>query len=137
MAGAERARLRSPPADIFLAAALSNSIDRDRLAWLEAAGVSVIACGANYPFRESRIGATEIQQEADRRFSIIPDLIGAAGTACTYSYLIADGAIPEATAILTAVGARIGAAIDEVLDRNGGAAQGLLEATLGAALERI
>ncbi|MFQ5878481.1 MAG: Glu/Leu/Phe/Val dehydrogenase dimerization domain-containing protein [Acidobacteriota bacterium] len=135
--GAERARLRSPTADIFVAAALSNSIDRERLAWLEAVGVSVVACGANYPFRESQVGATEIQQEADRRFSIIPDLIGSAGTACTYSYLITDGAIPDPAAILAAVDARIVAAMDEVLDRNRGAAQGLLEAALGAALERI
>ena len=126
-----------PKAEIFVAAAQSNAIDRERLAALQAAGVSVLASGANYPFRESRLGDTDVQREADRQFSVIPDLIASAGTACTYSYLIGDGAVAEPAAVLAAVDARIGAAMDEVLDRTRGAATGLLQATLELALDRV
>lgn len=135
--GAAGSRFSNLKADILVAAALSNCIDRDRLAQLDAAGVSVIACGANSPFREEALGASAVQQDADRRFSIIPDIIGSAGTACTYSYLLTEGAVPEAAEILAAVDARIGAAMEQVLDRNGAAATSLLEATLALALDGI
>ena len=48
---------RSPadkvPADIFVPAAVSGSLDR-----LQDAGVHTIVCGANQPFREEGLGAT-------------------------------------------------------------------------------
>lgn len=135
--GAERDRAWELDADIFVAAALSDSIERHRLSQLEAAGVSVIACGANHPFREEAFGATSLQEDADRKFSIIPDIIGSAGTACTFSYLMTETAVPEPEPILAAVAAKIHAAVDTILDRTEGRATGLLEATLSATLDRV
>jgi glutamate dehydrogenase/leucine dehydrogenase len=79
------ARFWRQPADLFVAAAGSGSLDEDRLALLEAAGVSSIVAGANHPFWASEPGDTSLEQEADRRFAVIADVIASCGTAHAFA----------------------------------------------------
>ena len=55
---AEHAAFLDRPADVFVCAAISGSLGREQLERLDAAGVRVIACGANQPFREAKMGST-------------------------------------------------------------------------------
>lgn len=136
--GQDRNAFWAIPADVFVAAAVSGSLGSERLDRLEAAGVRLIASGANQPFPEFKIGSTRVQENADRRFSILPDFLANCGMARTFSYLMADDdARPTDAVIFDAVDRTIWDALDEVLDRSAGRATGLLAATLGLALDRI
>jgi glutamate dehydrogenase/leucine dehydrogenase len=135
--GFDARRFWGQRADVFVAAAVSHSIADDTLGLLEAAGVSVIVCGANQPFREAKIGSTRVAQQADRRFSVLPDIFANCGMARTFSYLMEPAARPEQQAIFDAVGSTLATTLAEVLDRSGRARTGLLAATLGLALDRI
>lgn len=114
---AERARFFEPVAEVFVCAAASGSITAETLSHLAGAGVSVIACGANHPFREQRLGSTRIARLADRRFSILPDILANCGMARTFSYLMEEDAEPLAEPIFTAVDRTIRETLDEVLER--------------------
>lgn len=133
----ERDRILDMPAEVFVSAAASGSLTGAMLDRLAAIGVEVIASGANQPFREFRIGSTRVAQRADRRFSVLADILANCGMARTFSYLMESRARPCADAIFEAVDETIGAALDEVLERNGGRATDLLAATLGLALDRV
>jgi glutamate dehydrogenase/leucine dehydrogenase len=135
--GLDRSRFWSVPADVFVCAAISESITTDTLAELERSGVGVIACGSNQPFREVKVGSTLVAQDADQRFSVIADILANCGMARTFSYLMESNARPAAEPIFAAVNRTIEDSLDEVLDRAGGAPTGLLSATLGLALDRI
>ncbi|HEX2167319.1 MAG TPA: Glu/Leu/Phe/Val dehydrogenase dimerization domain-containing protein [Longimicrobiales bacterium] len=135
--GLERSRFWGVPADVFVCAAISESVTSNTLDELERSGVSVIACGSNQPFREVKIGSTLVAQEADRRFSVIADILANCGMARTFSYLMESNAQPSAEPVFAAVNQTIEHTLDEVLDRAGGARTGLLSATLGFALDRI
>jgi glutamate dehydrogenase/leucine dehydrogenase len=123
--------------DVFVCAAISESLTRDTLDRLEANGVRVIACGANQPFREVKIGSTRVAQHADRRFSVLADILSNCGMARTFSYLMEGAARPDAEAIFSAVDDTIGGALDEVIERAEGGTTALLAATVGLALDRI
>jgi glutamate dehydrogenase/leucine dehydrogenase len=125
------------PADVFVCAAISESITPATLDQLEAAGVGVIACGANQPFREARLGSTLVAQDADRRFAVIPDIIANCGMARTFSYLMEAGAEPAAPPVFAAVERTIRNTLGEVFERSAGRTTGLLSATLGVVLDRI
>ncbi len=133
----ERDRSDDVAADVFVCAAVSGSLAEARLDRLAAAGVKVIASGANQPFREYRIGSTRVAQRADRRFAVLADILANCGMARTFSYLMEEGARPHADAIFAAVDRTIGDALDEVLDRSGNRVRGLLGATLGLGLDRV
>ncbi|HSK19969.1 MAG TPA: Glu/Leu/Phe/Val dehydrogenase dimerization domain-containing protein [Longimicrobiales bacterium] len=134
---AGRSRLGDVAADVFVCAAISESISPDTLDELAARGVDVIACGSNQPFREVKIGSTLVAQDADRRFAVIPDILANCGMARTFSYLMESNARPSADPVFAAVNHTIEETLDEVIDRAGGARTGLLSATLGLALDRI
>jgi glutamate dehydrogenase/leucine dehydrogenase len=134
---AGRSRFWDVPADVFVSAAISESITPDTLDQLESAGVNVIACGSNQPFRELKIGSTRVAQEADGRFAILADILANCGMARTFSYLMEPGATALGAPIFGAVDRTIGDALDETLDRARGSGTGLLSATLGLALDRI
>jgi len=123
-------------ADVFVCAALSETVTPETLDRLAAKGVRVIACGANQPFREAKIGSTRVAQHADRRFSVLPDIVTNCGMARALSYLMEPAAVVEAERIFGAVRSTIADTLDEVLDRAGGATT-LLAATVGLALDRI
>ena len=130
-------RFWSEPADVFVCAAISESVSQETLDRIEAAGVKVIACGANQPFRESKMGSTLVAQEADRRFTIIADILANCGMARGFSYLMEPAARAEAGPVFDAVDRTIADTLDEVMDRGADAETGVLAATLGLALDRI
>jgi glutamate dehydrogenase (NAD(P)+) len=132
---AERERFFEPAADVFVCAAASGSVSAETLDRLAASGVEVIASGANHPFREGRLGATRVARLADRRFTILPDILANCGMARTFSYLMEEGAVPRAEPIFEAVDRTISETLDEILERAG--ARGLLAATLGLGLDRV
>jgi glutamate dehydrogenase/leucine dehydrogenase len=133
----DRESFWSTPADVFVSAAQSESVDVGVLDRLEAQGVEVIACGANQTFREAKLGATGVQREADRRFSVLPDVVSNCGMARAFSYLMRDAPLAGTGEIFAAVDRTIGEALHEVHQRNRGRDRGLLGATLGYALDRI
>jgi glutamate dehydrogenase/leucine dehydrogenase len=135
--GTGRSRFWSVSADVFVSAAISESITTETLDQLDAVGVTVIACGSNQPFREMKIGSTRVAQAADRRFAILADILANCGMARTFSYLMEPGASTRGEPVFDAVDRTIGDALDEVLDRAARPGTGLLAATLGLALDRI
>ena len=130
-------RFLNTPADVFVCAAISGSIDETVMNQLSALGVTTIACGANQPFAETKMGSTRVAQYADQRFAILPDILANLGMARTFSYLMESDAQPAAHAALGAVEATITTTLDEVLHRNARSDAGLLAATLGLALDRV
>jgi glutamate dehydrogenase (NAD(P)+) len=130
-------RFLNTAADVFVCAAISGSLDESVMTQLAATGVHTIACGANQPFAEARMGSTRVAQYADQRFAVLPDILANLGMARTFSYLMEPNAQPIAEAALHAVEQTITATLDEVLDRNVHADAGLLAGTLGLALERV
>jgi glutamate dehydrogenase/leucine dehydrogenase len=135
--GRGRERFFQVPADIFVCAASSGTIDEDRIDHLAAAGVRVLASGANQPFRERQLGSTRIHRMADGRFAVLMDCLANLGMARTFSYLMEDGAATDDAAVFRAVDASIGAAVDETLARARRPDRGLMAGTLAVALDRI
>jgi glutamate dehydrogenase/leucine dehydrogenase len=135
--GVERETFWEQPAEVFIAAALSGTITDVTLDRLAARGVRVIASGANQPFREFKLGSTRVQQRADRRFTILADVLANCGMARAFSYLMEPDALPEGEAVLAAIERTVVDALDEVAERGEGRTTGLLAETLGLALERV
>jgi glutamate dehydrogenase/leucine dehydrogenase len=135
--GLDRSRFWSAPADVFVSAALSESITTETLDQLAASGIGVIACGSNQPFREVKIGSTRVAQQADRRFAVLPDIVSNCGMARTFSYLMQPQADARSGPVFRAVEHTIADTLDEVIDRAADTRRGLLSATLGLALDRI
>ncbi len=130
-------RFLNTSADVFVCAAISGSLDESVMTQLGALGVHTIACGANQPFAESKLGSTRVAQYADQRFAILPDILANLGMARTFSYLMEAEAQPTASAALSAVRNTITETLDEVLKRNVRMDAGLLAGTLGLALDRV
>jgi glutamate dehydrogenase/leucine dehydrogenase len=135
--GDGRMRFFHVPADIFVCAASSGTLDEERIDLLGQAGVKVMACGANQPFRERQLGSTRMHRLADSRFAVLMDCLSNLGMARTFSYLMEDGAVTGDDAIFDAVDATIATAVDETLERADRPDRGLMAATLGLALDRI
>lgn len=133
--GADRVAGYAIPADLFVPAAISGSVDRTRLEGLRHAGVKTIVCGANQPFRESRLGDTRTQREADEGFEIVADVIGSLGMARAFHYLMRSGAGATPEQIFGAVRETVADAFDQVRARFDASGQGWLGATLDVALE--
>lgn len=103
-------------ADVFIPAASSFLITRERLEELRSAGVQVIGCGANTPFNDRALGEVTLQREADRTFAVIPDFIANCGMARVFAYLMQDGVEVSEEAIQKDVEQRIGGAVTKLLD---------------------
>jgi len=125
------------PADVFVAAAASGTLDEAALDRLAAAGVGVIACGANQPFREAQLGATRVQRLADRRFGVVPDVVANCGMARAFSYLMQPGADPRPEPLFAAVDRTIAESLGEIMERTGGRPFGLLGAAFDLAMDRV
>jgi glutamate dehydrogenase/leucine dehydrogenase len=135
--GRDRFRFWELGADVFVSAAASGMIDEKVLGRLHARGVRVIACGANQPFRERKLGATRVQRLADRHFLVIPDVIANSGMARAFSYLMGDVAATDPVSLFRAVDETISDALHEIVARTGDQPNGLLAATLAYALDRV
>lgn len=129
--------LEGVDADIFVCAAASGTLDESRLERLRSRGVSTIACGANQPFREAKLGATRVQRFADAGFTVIPDVVANCGMARAFSYLMRNPAADSADDVFAAVDETIGSALAEITSRHGSAETGLMASTLEYALDRI
>lgn len=135
--GPERSRFAEVPADIFVSAAASETLDTVALQRLKAQGVETIACGANQPFREAKLGATRVQRSADEHFTIIPDVVANCGMARAFSYLMKHPGNATSADIFRAVDETIGHSLAEIVERVDGRRTGLLAASLGYALDRV
>ena len=71
--------------DVYIPAAIGESISH---AIVQALPAKVIVCGANDPFVGDPIGNTKVRDEADRKFSIVPDFIANCGTARLFGILM-------------------------------------------------
>ncbi len=131
------ARFWEAEGEIFVAAAASGTLGESSLDSLAARGVRMIACGANQPFLESGLGATRVQRMADRRFTVIPDVIGNCGMARAFSHLMTDGFDGGTDALFAAVDRTITGALQDVVDRAGGRETGLLAAAFDHALDLV
>jgi glutamate dehydrogenase/leucine dehydrogenase len=131
------AEVSEAAADLFVAAAVSGTIDARRLESLRHAGVRMIACGANQPFREAKLGATRVQRLADQYFTVIPDVVANCGMARAFSFLMENPSDPDPASVFAAVDETIAGALAEIADRNGREPTGLLAATLAYALDRV
>lgn len=133
--GADRVAAYAVAADLFVPAAISGSIDRTRLEGLRHAGIRTIVCGANQPFRESRLGDTRTQRTADEQFEIVPDVVGSLGMAHAFHHLMSGGRRSCPEEIFEAVGATVDEGLDRVRAARGDGPYGWLGAALGLALD--
>lgn len=102
-------------ADVFIPAATSFLVTRERLERLRQAGVELIGCGANTPFDDREPGEVTVLKEADRSFAVIPDFIANCGMARVFAYLMQDGVEVTEEAIQADVEQRIREAIETLL----------------------
>jgi glutamate dehydrogenase/leucine dehydrogenase len=124
-------------ADVFVAAAASETVDLERMNMLRRQGVETIACGANQAFRELKLGSTGVQRLADQTFTVIPDVVANCGMARTFSFLMENPSPPDPAVVFEAVDRTISSALEEITARNGPGRTGLLASTLEYALDRI
>lgn len=103
------------PADCFAPAARSRGIGHGTLDHLRAAGVSILACGANNPFDDPATGDLVVQRRADAELAVLPDFVANCGMARAFAYLMSESARLEPAAIFTDVRATIHRAVDRVL----------------------
>jgi len=123
--------------DIFVPAAISGSVDDQRLHDLDAAGVHTIVCGANQPFRETHLGDTETFEAADQAFDIIPDSVASMGMARTFSHFMSSKPGEKPGSVFDAVKGTAVASVGEMVERRGRERGRLVEAAIHMALERI
>ena len=124
------------PADLFVAAAASGTLDEARLDRLAAAGVQAIVCGANHPFSAAHPGDTSTERDADERFAIVADVIASCGTARAFACASASGTALHPETVFRAIRHTVGEGIDEAVRRAGSAERGLLAGALDLALDR-
>lgn len=124
------------PADLFVAAAASGTLDAARLDRLEAVGVRTIVCGANHPFAAARPGDTRTERDADERFAVAADVIASCGTARAFACASASDTALHPETVFRAIRHTVGEGIDEAVRRAGSTERGLLAGALDLALDR-
>jgi glutamate dehydrogenase/leucine dehydrogenase len=77
-------------AEVFLPCAASRLITQDQVERMIAAGMEVIAAGANVPFADPAIFFGPIADFTDNNISIIPDFISNCGMARVFAYLMSS-----------------------------------------------
>ncbi|MEJ2205772.1 MAG: Glu/Leu/Phe/Val dehydrogenase dimerization domain-containing protein [Gemmatimonadota bacterium] len=134
--GPEREMSYRVDADLFVPAAISGSVDARRLAQLARHGIRRIVCGANQPFRETRLGDTETTHAADSEFEVMPPIVASMGMARSFYHLMVHTEDQSATQIFQAVGADMADAVDAVMERVGSSRTGITADAVALALER-
>jgi glutamate dehydrogenase (NAD(P)+) len=124
------------PADLFVAAAASGTLDSQVLDRIQAAGVTSIVAGANHPFAASAPGDTTVEQEADGRFAIVADIIASCGTAHAFACQSRSDFPLQPHIVFESIEKIVAEAVDEAVERAEGSDCGLLAAGLSMALER-
>ena len=123
-------------ADLFVPAAISGSVDEARLGVLERAGVEALVCGANQPFRETRLGATKVQERADACFQVVADAVASQGMARAFYQLMGEDGELTDRAIFRGVAHAVHDAVDAVVETAEGRTRGLLASALKLGLDR-
>lgn len=77
-------------AQVFLPCAASRLITQEQVERMIAAGMEVIAAGANVPFADPEIFFGPIADFTDDNISIIPDFISNCGMARVFGYLMSS-----------------------------------------------
>jgi len=80
-------------AEVFIPCASSRLITKDQVDRMIAAGMEVVACGANVPFADAEIFFGPISEYADQNLSVIPDFIANCGMARVFAYLMGSGEV--------------------------------------------
>jgi glutamate dehydrogenase (NAD(P)+) len=107
-------------AEVFLPCAASRLVTGGQVDRLCAAGLEVIASGANVPFADPEIFYGPIAEHADSKVSVIPDFIANCGMARVFAYCMQDGAELTDKAIFSDVSSVIGEALERVHAKHGG-----------------
>ncbi len=124
------------PADLFVAAAASGTLDASVLDALEANGVHSIVAGANHPFWASEPGDTSMEREADRRFAVVADVIASCGTAHAFACQSSSDEPLRPESVFASIRETVDGAVDEAVRRAGRPDRGLLAGAIALALER-
>jgi glutamate dehydrogenase/leucine dehydrogenase len=124
------------PADMFVAAAASGTIDRNVLDRIQSAGVTSIVAGANHPFAATAPGDTGVEQDADSRFAVVADFIASCGTAHAFACQSRSDFPLQPHIVFESIESTVAGAVDEAVGRAGNAESGLLAAALAMALGR-
>lgn len=77
-------------AEVFIPCAASRLITQNQVERMAAAGMEVIAAGANVPFADKEIFFGPIADFADSKVAIIPDFISNCGMARVFAYLMSN-----------------------------------------------
>lgn len=102
-------------ADVFIPCAASRIVQQDQVERMVAAGLEVVACGANVPFADKEIFFGPIADFTDNKISVVPDFISNCGMARVFAYLMSnDLAEISDKAIFEDVSATIGKALKDV-----------------------
>ncbi|MEO5584691.1 MAG: Glu/Leu/Phe/Val dehydrogenase dimerization domain-containing protein [Flavobacteriales bacterium] len=107
-------------AQVFLPCAASRLVTGGQVDRMCAAGLEVIASGANVPFADLEIFYGPIAEHADKKVSVLPDFIANCGMARVFAYCMQDGAELTDKAIFEDVSKVIGKALDHVHSKNDG-----------------
>lgn len=105
-------------AEVFLPCAASRLVTREQLDRMAAAGLDVVASGANVPFADREIFYGPIYEEADRRVAVIPDFIANCGMARAFAYLMAGTVEISDAAIFSDVSQTIAQALQACHNRS-------------------
>lgn len=81
-------------AEVFIPCAASRLIQKEQVDRMIAAGMEVIACGANVPFADKEIFFGPIAAYTDERISVIPDFIANCGMARVFAFLMSNDLPP-------------------------------------------
>lgn len=133
--GADRESAYATPAELFVPAAISGSVDPRRLDVLHESGVTTIVSGANHPFRELRLGDTRTQERADAEFRVLADIVSSLGMARAFDHLMEGGAADDPVFIFDAVEERVDRVAAAVLERCRSGRRGCLAAAIELALD--
>ncbi|MCY1523637.1 Glutamate/Leucine/Phenylalanine/Valine dehydrogenase [compost metagenome] len=104
----------STGAEIFVPAASSRLVQQAEVDKMIAAGLEVIACGANVPFADKEIFFGHIMEHADNHVAVIPDFIANCGMARVFAYLMQRNVEMSDDAIFTDASAIIKNALKAV-----------------------
>jgi glutamate dehydrogenase/leucine dehydrogenase len=130
-------RFGTIPADVYVCAAASGTLDWAALDRLEGQGVSAILCGANHPFASAHPGDTSVEQAADGRFAVVADFIANLGTAHAFAFQVARDEPADPVEILDSIEMTVCSAVDNAIVRAGRTDRGLLAAAIESALARV
>jgi glutamate dehydrogenase (NAD(P)+) len=111
-------RIWSAGAEVFLPCAGSRLVTQHQVEQLIAAGLEVVASGANVPFADREIFYGPICEHADSRVAVIPDFIANCGMARAFAFLMQGHAEISDDAIFSDVSATVAAALQRCHGRS-------------------